>query len=359
MTKKLINQTQAVKIQLNNNNFKNLQLDLFQQFLCNNTSEKDKLSNTFDLWDSVPRYSVSRQTMTKMRSEKGFLDLLKINFNYKGKSFKAIIQPARIEQAEGTQDYYPSANEELIEDALRKISSEQNYGFFDQVQRQCGVLFSLYMLRQELQKRGHTRSYQQISLSLNILSGSIIELRTDDGEKGEAFARSPYFPLLTSVSRKKISEDPEARWLVQFHPLVTQSIDSLTYRQFNYAQMMSHSTQLARWLHKQLSLKFTFANFTTTFEMRFSTIKRDSALLEGYKQQRQSILALDNAFEDMKALGTLSNIIKSEIKGERGKLEDVIYSLRASRTFISEMKAANKNQNDRQKERGIVLTEIV
>jgi hypothetical protein len=32
-------------------------------------------------------------------------------------------------------------------------------------------------------------------------------------------------------------EDPTAKWIVQFHPLVTQSIDSLTYRQFNYAQM--------------------------------------------------------------------------------------------------------------------------
>ena len=80
----------------------------------------------------------------------------------------------------------------------------------------------------------------------------------------------------------------------------------MTYRQFNYAQMMGHRTQLARWLHKQLSLKFTFASLITSFDMRFSTIKRDSALLEGYKLQRQAVAALDDALDELKASGVLS-----------------------------------------------------
>ena len=66
--------------------FQNVQLDLFQRFLCNTELEHDQLSNTFDLWDSVPRYSVSRQAMTKQRTGKGFLELLKIDFNYKRSS---------------------------------------------------------------------------------------------------------------------------------------------------------------------------------------------------------------------------------------------------------------------------------
>jgi len=326
--------------------FTGQQLDLFQSFLCNTESERDRLSNTFDLWDSVPRYSVSRQAMDKMRKAGMFSQLLNIPFNYRGRELAATIQPAWIQDKEGgVTGYYPSANEELIEDALRKIAAEQNYGYFDKPNYRSGVVFSLHMLREELKKRGHTRSYQEIILSLRILARSTIEIATTDGKNGEGFSINPYFSGLSAVSRSKLDDDPEAKWIVQFHPLVTQAIDAVTYRQFNYAQMMGHKTQLGRWLHKQLSLKFTFASLTTAFEMRFSTIKRDSALLEGYKQQRQAVVALDNAFEELKASGVLSSIQKSEVRGARAKLEDVVYTLTASREFSSQMKAANKRQS--------------
>ena len=111
---------------------------------------------------------------------------------------------------------------------------------------------------------------------------------------------------------------------MQFHPLVTQSIDALTYRQFNYHQMMSHSTQLARWLHKQLSLKFTFASLVTPFEIRYSTIKRDSALLENYNPERKSVTALDNAWEELKAQKVLLAVKKQVVTGLRGKIDDVV-----------------------------------
>lgn len=326
--------------------FKGQQLDLFQSFLCNSESERDRLSNTFDLWDSVPRYSVSRQYMDKMRKNGTFPQLMNTPFNYRARGFEAIIQPAWIQDDEGKViGYYPSANEELIEDALRKIAADQNHGYFDQSNYRSGVVFSLHMLREELKKRGHSRSYQQIILSLKILAKSSIEIITKDGNDGEGFSINAYFSGLSAVSRNKLNDDPNAKWIVQFHPLVTKAIDAVTYRQYNYAQMMNHRTQLARWLHKQLSLKFTFASLTTAFEMRFSTIKRDSALLEGYKQQRQAVSALDDAFEELKKGGLLMTIEKNEIRGARAKLEDVIYTLIASRGFAAEMKAANKRQS--------------
>ncbi len=112
--------------------FENKQLDMFRAFLCNGATEHDRLSNAFDLWDSIPRYSVSRRAMDKARKAQGMLPLLKIDFHYKQTPFKAVIRPARIEQKDGTtKDYYPGANEELIEDALRKIAADQQSGFFD------------------------------------------------------------------------------------------------------------------------------------------------------------------------------------------------------------------------------------
>lgn len=327
--------------------FQGKQLDLFRSFLCNSRDERDRLSNTFDLWDSVPRYSVSRQAMDKERKARGFLDLLEIDFHYRGTKLQAIIQPARVREKKNsaTKDYYPSANEELIEDALRKIAAEQNHGYFDKSNYRSGVVFTLYMLRRELKKRGHTRSYQQIVLSLNILARSTIEIRAEDGKGGEGFTVSPYFPGMLAVSKNKLADDPQAKWIVQFHPLVTQAIDALTYRQFNYAQMMSHNTQLARWVHKQLSLKFTFASLTTPFEMRYSTIKRDSALLESYSRTTAAIDALDTAFAALVAGGVLMDFKKNLVTSLRGKIEDVVYILAPSRDFAAQMKAANKRQS--------------
>ena len=326
--------------------FHSKQIDLFHNFVCNGEDERATLSNTLDLWDSVPRYSVSRQAMDKMRKAGTFPQLLGIPFHYRGRELKAVIQPAWIQDKDNDiKGYYPSANEELVEDALRKIATEQDRGYFDKAGYRSGVVFTLYMLREELKKRGHTRSYQQIVLSLRILARSTIEISAMDGKDGEGFTINPYFSGLSAVSKGKLAEDPQARWIVQFHPLVTQAIDVLKYRQFNYAQMMGHCTQLARWLHKQLSIKFTFASLMTAFEMRFSTVKRDSSLLEGYQQQRQAVAALDSAFAELQASGVLLVVTKAEVRGLRGKLEDVVYALTASRDFITQTKAANKRQN--------------
>jgi hypothetical protein len=324
--------------------FKGQQLDLFRSYLCNGDKERDRLSNTLDLWDSVPRYSVSRQAMDKERKIKGFLDLKEINFHYRGTNLLATIQPARVREKKNgaTKDYYPSANEELVEDALRKIAAEQHNAFFDKQNYRSGVIFTLYMLREELKKRGHTRSYQQIVLSLNILARSTIEIRTVDGKGGEGFAVCAYLSALSAVSRSTLADDPQAKWVVQFHPLVTYAIDALAYRQYNYAQMMNHSTQIARWLHKQLSLKFTFASITTTFEMRYSTIKRDSALLDGYKRTTSAVEALDNAFNELKTGKILMGFRKNLITGLRGKIDDAVYSLTPSIDFVTQAKAANK-----------------
>ncbi|POZ49582.1 replication protein [Methylovulum psychrotolerans] len=326
--------------------FEGNQLDMFRAFLCNNGNERTQLSNTFDLWDSVPRYSISRQQMDKLRKEKGFLDLQRIQFRYRGKTLEAIIQATRIfDRKTGTsKDYYPSANEELVEDALRKIAAEERNAFFDKPNYRSGVVFSLHMLREELSRRGHSRSYYEIVLSLNILAGSVIEIHTMEGNDGESFTKSGYFSGLSAVSKSDLTEDPNAKWIVQFHPLVTQALDTLTYRQFNYAQMMSYKTQLARWLHKQLSLKFTFASLATSFEMRYCTIKRDSALLNGYTRDRAAIEALDGAFNELMTGHVLTQCKKNPILGERNKIIDIVYNLHPSPIFCHEMKAANKRE---------------
>ena len=109
---------------------------------------------------------------------------------------------------------------------------------------------------------------------------------------------------------------------------------------------MKCSTQLARWLISQLVLKYTQAAITNSFQMRFSTIKRDSGLLNGYTRQRDALAALDEAWAEVKELGALAIVKRSDERGTRAKVEEVVYTLFPSREFASEQKAANRRQSD-------------
>ena len=327
--------------------FANRQLSLFQGFLANTADQRDALSNAVDLWDSIPRYSISRIRMNALRTSEGFLAVAELDFNYRGKPLTARIYPAQVKSSNGQwTSYYPSAREELVEHALRKISAEQRNGFFDEPSYRSGARFSLYRLRKELEQQGHSLRYDELIEALDILSLSSIEIEgvTEDGE--EAFARSSYLSALSGVRRKDYDADSAARWTAQFHPLVTQSIDQVTYRQFNYQRLMKCNSQLARWLIGQLVLKYTQAGLLTSFEMRYSTIKRDSALLGGYARERDAIAALDAAWTELKTLGALASIQKIEQRGPRNKLENVTYTLHPTKEFTAEQKAANRRQGN-------------
>lgn len=318
--------------------YNNAQMDAFRQFVCN-PAERERLSNTIDIWDSTPRYSISRQEMNKRRNEYGGLPLLTLHFSYRGQDYVAKIHPAKIEENGKTVEYYPSANEELTEEALRKITVCQ--GFHEQAPTRSGVSFSLYELRQELAAQGHARSYQQIMQSLTILRRSHIEIRRTDA-KGELLVAANYLPSMAAVSREQIDANPNARWVAQFHPLVSRSIDQLAYRQFDYATLMALPTQLARWLHKQLSIKFTFASlFGNPFELYYSTIKRDSNMLNRGREidNRRDV---DEAFAELVKNGVLREVQKRAVIEGKGKVVDVIYYLYPTPDFVKEMKAANK-----------------
>lgn len=324
--------------------FKSVQLDLFQSFLCNTVEEEDKLSNTIELWDNIPKYSLSQQAMNKLRTREGLLQRLDKDFEYKNKSYKVRITAAIIDIDDGSEKaFYPSANEELVEDALRKIAAEQQRGFFDKPNYKSGVSFSLYILRRELKKRGHTRSYQEIIKSLKILAGSNIEILLQDGK---GFAQTNYLPSLAAVSRLNLKDDSKAKWLAHFHPLVTESIDTLSFRQYNYHQMMSHSTQLARWMHKKVSHNYVNASVMTPYTVWISSIRRDSGLLE-YKRPNDRVRKFEDTLKELVEHSVLLTFDRDEERrGERNKILDIKYSLSPHPDFVKDVKAANKRQKD-------------
>jgi hypothetical protein len=323
--------------------FANQQLKLFQTFLCNTPEQNDQLSNAIELWDSVPRYSVNRKAMSKSRINGQFLEKHTIDFQHRGQTYTCIVSPARVTDEDGVErEYYPSVTEELVEDALRKIAAEEDAGYFSKAQHRSGVVFTLHQLRQEMARRGHTRSYPEIVQALNILSHAKIEIKPHGG--GESTIVSACLPSLVAVSRKKLKDDPDSKWAVQFHPLVTTAIEKVGHRQYNYHLMMSHTLQLTRWLHKQLALKFNGADLGSVFRMKYSTIKRDSGLLEGYKRERDAIDGLQTSFQELQKNNVILSFDREDERGPRKKLLDVTFVVRPSQDFVREAKAANKRQ---------------
>jgi hypothetical protein len=106
--------------------------------------------------------------------------------------------------------------------------------------------------------------------------------------------------------------------------------------------MMSHTTQLARWLHKQLALKYTFASIADPFEIRYSTVKRDSGLLHNYSRERDAVDALYKALTELKEHEVLLSFTRQNIVGPRGKLLDTIFKLIPTPKFSQDMKASNR-----------------
>ena len=83
--------------------------------------------------------------------------------------------------------------------------------------------------------------------------------------------------------------------------------------------------------------------------MRYSTIKRDSALLEGYKRERDAIFTLDASWDELKSLGVLTSYTKTEERGKRSKIVDVVYTIFPSPQFTAEQKASNRRLIDAKK----------
>ena len=307
------------------------QLSLFQAFV----PDEDKYSNTIELYDAIPKYYPIKH-MGPLRIQGTFLPNLTRNFEHRGEPFTLTIRPARISYKNGSiREFYPSFREELVEEALRKIACDRLNGIF--LDEQAGVQFTLYELQKELTIRKHAVNLPDLVESLKICNLASLTLEKD----GVALIQSSIFPVLLLASKGDWLKNPkQTRCYVQFNPLITASINHISYRQYDYMTYMSYTHRLARWLHKRLAHNYIQASLMDLYHINMSTIIRDSGAYlapRGDNRPRE----IETALNELKSKQVLMNFKKAIQRGLRNAIVDITYTLYPDLSFIQEVKKAN------------------
>lgn len=325
-----------------------LQYDLFTQFF----GRPENLSNTIELWDALPKYSFSAKLQSARRDTNGRLPVYQRSIEYRPAP-KAdnptlvctlTIQPASIMTDGRRVEFYPSNDEEIIEEILKKIFTDQAHGLHDSRRGESWVRFSLHMIRTELARRGRTRSLNEIKQSLEIMSKTVLDVTIEGKGARKAVYTNPILNDLTRVTRADLAEDPKALWTARLPGLVSASINALNYRQFNYAILMSLKSPLARWLHKRLSHEYTNAHLTHPYRILFSTVDRDSGLLHNCRTSA-NIKTIEAALDELRRQRVLL-FWDAERRFDGAAIADVLFTLTPAPEFVSEVKAANARAGD-------------
>jgi hypothetical protein len=321
-------------------------------FLDFSTTKADPYSHSIELYDALPKY-VWR---TVERIEGKFLLPIERKFVYRNCRYTVALTPARIKDETGVyRDHFPSQREELVEDALRKLSSD-GHGVYLQAKSgdehfqhpMASVVFTLYELRQELKRMGHGYDINEIKEALNICAGTGIRVTS---ETGAEVVFSHLFETLGLQNREETGNGKGTRCFVRFNLLVTQSIKQKTFRLLNYTKCMSYRRVLSRWFHKRMSHLYRQANIANPYTIKLTTIIRDSGIQ--VKRLRKALEKVVEALEELQNNDVLFWYkVEKEMDPKRNnKLIEARFILTPHPSFVSESIKINALHSNKSSEK--------
>lgn len=321
-----------------NNPIQSVEYDLFTQFISNN---KKDVSNMVEVWESIPKYFFTPQQVEKLRTEKGLAEPYKWEFSHNQSVCIVKIQPALVEQKDGRyKAFFPGVTEELVEDALKKIFTDQQYGIHDPINSESWIKFTLGSIQKELKHRGRSRDKNEIKHAIEVMSSCIITLYK---EESEVWKGSILQDLIT-IGRKEYIANTDAEHIARLPLFISHSINTLEYRQFNYERLMSCNEQLTRWIYKQLIYRFKQANLINTYHFMYSRLSSDSGLLQQATETRNR-QKVKSSLTELIDRGVIASYTEDYRKDGR-KIVDVKYTVTPTSFFVAEQKAANKRRKE-------------
>lgn len=307
------------------------QFDLFAQFVTDNPVE---VSNTIEIWETIPKYFLTPRQVEKLRTQNGHANPIKWSYQ---DNMEIKIQPALVEQADGRfLAFFPGVTEELVEEALKKILSDQHYGTHLPDQTETWVRFSLQMIKRELQAKHRSRSIDEIKHAVEVMASCVLTLSKD----GKEIWKGSILQDLVTVGREEYLSDTNALHVARLPLFISQAINRLDYRQYNYHHYLECNEQLTRWLYKQLIHRYRQASDSNTYHFLYSTLARSSALLRQTRpvDNRRKVIS---ALEELKRCKILRSY-RAQMEKHGSKIMDVKYTIKPSLEFIDEQKAANR-----------------
>ncbi len=312
------------------------QLSLFQSALPPGTS------STIELYDAMPKVFASPKEMERLRQKNGgqFLDTLTRPFLYRKEEYVLTIRPARLPLKNGEErEFYPTKREDLIEQSLRKMATNPKNGIY--LGGSLAVQFSMSELRRELKDCGHGMSYGSIMRGLQVNNFTSTTLATKDGK---TVISSPIFPTLMHASREQWEKNPvETKCYVKFHPLVTVSVDDLTTRRMNYDALMLLNLTLSHYLYKRMSHLYLQADFTCPYNIRLSTLKRDSVLINSVYPS-DDLKSVRRTLQEFKDTEVIMYWEEDVTRGLNNRIIDVNFSLYPTPHFRDDIIKASQQQ---------------
>jgi hypothetical protein len=314
---------------------KSLQFDLFGAFVTNNRSE---VSNTIAIWERIPKYFPTR-TLDKLRPENGHPDPYEWEYVDNNIKYMVVVQPALIKVNGSYKAYFPGTTEELIEEAIKKILSDQQYGIHDPTNSETWVRFSLCMLYRELKDRGCTRSRPQIKHAIEVMNKCNISFL----KEGKEIWSGAILQDLVTVGRDDYIANTDAQHIARLPVFISNAINCFDYRQFNYTRLMRCNSPLSRWIYKRLIHRFKQANLFNDYHFMYEDLK-GSGLLQQARESDNRTKVL-GALDELVSRGVLVRHSSLERK-EGQKVINVKYTVYPSSDFIKEQKAAGKRDTD-------------
>ena len=316
---------------------KSLQMDLFGRFVTNDGTE---VSNTVELWESIPKYFFTPHLMKKLRTSSGHADPFEWDFKHYDTPCQVVIHPALIKQSDGSyKAFFPGVTEEFVEEALKKILCDQQYALHDITKAETWVRFTLRMIQKELSARGRDRNINQIKQALEVMSRCILVYY----QKGKEVWSGAILQDLVTVGRDEYIADKSAQHVARLPLFITRSINRLEYRQFNIDRLMRCDEQVTRWIYRRLINRYKQASFVNTYHFMYSDVAESGHLQQATERdnRKKVISCLNEAIEE-RVIGSF----ETDEKKDGTKIIDVKYTVNPTREFIQEQKAANKRSTD-------------
>lgn len=147
---------------------------------------------------------------------------------------------------------------------------------------------------------------------------------------------------------KKSREAAKATVYIRFNTLISQAILSRSWRQINYERIMDADIYLVRWLTKMLSLRFTYASPSKTYNIRLSTIIENSGITL-YDRMSDNLKLVERALHAMHDIVARFTVEKQVGRNERhGKgraLVDAKIVIWPTTAFTIEQMKTNVHEN--------------